>query len=103
MLANATTSRAIFARKKVLWAYFTALEENSRRPVIAAITNTTQVKGSTSPVRRLTARPLEAIPKRRRSTMLIEPTTRVMHSTWIDSTMGNRLPFSRIAVPTGVS
>ncbi len=103
MFRKATTSSDIFARKKVLWAYFTALEENSSPPVIAARTKTTQVKGSTSPVRRLTARLLEATPSSLRSTMPIEPTTRQMQSTCTASTQGNSVPFSRIAVPTGES
>ncbi len=87
----------------MLWAYFTALDENNSPPVMAAMTKTTQVKGSTSPVRRLTARLLEATPSSLRSTMLIEPTTRVMARTWVHSTIGNSVPFSRMAVPTGVS
>ncbi len=87
----------------MLWAYFTALDENSSPPVIAAAANTTQVTGSTSRVRRLIARLLEAMPSSLRSTMPIEPTTRVMDSTCTDSTQGNSVPFSRIAVPTGES
>ncbi len=103
MLKKATTRSAILAMKKVLWLYFTALDENSSRPVIAAATKAVQVNGRTSAVRRVTARLLEARPSRRRSTMLIEPTTRVMESTWTDSTHGNSVPLSRIAAPTGVS
>ncbi len=103
MFRAATTSSAILARKKVLWAYFTAFEENSSAPVIAASANTVHVRGRISRVSRLTARLLDARPSSRRSTMKMEPTTRVMLSTCTDSTHGNSVPFSRIAVPTGES
>src|SRR5229473_7732445 len=103
MFANARSIRAILAIKNGLWAYFTALDEKRSVPAIAAVAKAAQVTGSTTRVSSVIGRLLEAIPKSLKSTMLIEPTTRVMASTWTDSRKGKRNASSRIAVEKGRS
>src|SRR6516225_9739743 len=88
--------RQSLATKKPLPRYLVALEMNSRPPDATATTNAPQVSGRMPCVTRLTGRLIQASPRSRRSTARIDPTTRQIANTWIDSISGNSRSFSRI-------
>src|SRR5580700_4374306 len=102
MLVAAMSSSTILMRNGVFCAYLTADDENSSPPLVAAQTKAIQVQGSTSAVSSVTARAREARFSSRRSTTMIEPTTRTMHSTCTDSIVGKSQVDSRIAVANEV-
>ncbi len=79
----------------------TAEEVNSSSPVVTAKANAPQVNGSTCAPTLLTRLSVEAMPRMRRSTMAMVPTTSTMASTWTLSIHGNSEPFERMALAKG--
>src|SRR5882724_3623695 len=75
-----------------------ALDENIRKPAPAAMVKATHVQGSISPASSLKGRSRFASPKRRRSTVMIEPTTNTSANTCTVSMVGNSQTDSRISV-----
>jgi len=81
MFTPAAANKTILPSKKKLWAYFGALLEKSRLPVMTAMTKAPQVQGNTSAMSRVAARSSDAMPRSRRSMIEMVPTTRTMAST----------------------
>src|SRR6266478_786912 len=75
-----------------------ALDENIRKPATAATAKATQVQGSISRASSLKGRSRLASPKRRKSTVMIEPTTNTSANTCTVSMVGNSQTDSRIWV-----
>src|ERR1700722_7572193 len=75
-----------------------ALDENIMRPALAATKKATQVQGSISAASSLNGRSRWAYPRRRRSTVMIEPTTSTSANTCTVSMVGNSQSDSRIWV-----
>src|SRR5271169_1138784 len=69
-----------------------------RKPAVAATANALQVHGNISAATWLKGRSLLLSPISRRSTVMIEPTTKTNANTWIVSIVGNSHSDSRICV-----
>ena len=78
--------------------YFVAADEKSSEPLSTATPKLIQVQGKTSSITSRAGFSRQLRLSKRRSTMVMEPTTRVMARTWMTSIPGNSHEDSLMAV-----